>query len=317
MAIKGKQIIEVPERTSLTGEEYIPFQDRSINGRIKSSLLKGLKGDKGDRGEQGIPGSKGDKGEKGEPGINGKDGTTPVITANATISNTSGSPAVKVTKTGNHESPSFLFEFSGLKGEPGKQGTQGIPGVKGDKGEPGTNGKDGKTPAIEATATIANTTGAPSVKVTKSEKADSTSFSFAFSGLKGERGEQGAQGLKGDKGDTGTQGVPGKDGAKGEKGDKGDSGIMSSVLIEGATPTQSISPNKFYKFGSVTTLTITFSPETPNVLNEYMFQFTSGETATVLNMPDSVKWIGDHTIEPNKTYQVSIVNNLAVIGGAS
>ena len=291
MAIKGKQIIEVPERTSLTGEEYIPFQDRSINGRIKSSLLKGLKGDKGDRGEQGFPGSKGNKGEKGEPGINGKDGTTPVITAN-----TSGSPAVKVTKTGNHESPSFLFEFSGLKGEPGKQGTQGIPGVKGDKGEPGTNGKDGKTPAIEATATIANTTGAPSVKVTKSEKADSTSFSFAFSGLKGERGEQGAQGLK---------------------GDKGDSGIMSSVLIEGATPTQSISPNKFYKFGSVTTLTITFSPETPNVLNEYMFQFTSGETATVLNMPDSVKWIGDHTIEPNKTYQVSIVNNLAVIGGAS
>lgn len=284
MAIKGKQIIEVPERTSLTGEEYIPFQDRSINGRIKSSLLKGLKGDKGDRGEQGFPGSKGDKGEKGEPGINGKNGTTPVITANATISNTSGSPAVKVTKTGNHESPSFLFEFSGLKGEPGKQGTQGIPGVKGDKGEPGTNGKDGKTPAIEATATIANTTGTPSVKVTKSENTDSTSFSFAFSGLKGERG---------------------------------DSGIMSSVLIEGATPTQSISPNKFYKFESVTTLTITFSPETPNVLNEYMFQFTSGETATVLNMPDSVRWIGDHTIEPNKTYQVSIVNNLAVIGGAS
>ena len=296
MAIKGKQIIEVPERTSLTGEEYIPFQDRSINGRIKSSLLKGLKGDKGDRGEQGFPGSKGDKGEKGEPGINGKNGTTPVITANATISNTSGSPAVKVTKTGNHESPSFLFEFSGLKGEPGKQGTQGIPGVKGDNGEPGTNGKDGKTPAIEATATIANTTGTPSVKVTKSENTDSTSFSFAFSGLKGERGEQGAQGLK---------------------GDKGDSGIMSSVLIEGATPTQSISPNKFYKFESVTTLTITFSPETPNVLNEYMFQFTSGETATVLNMPDSVRWIGDHTIEPNKTYQVSIVNNLAVIGGAS
>ena len=296
MAIKGKQIIEVPERTSLTGEEYIPFQDRSINGRIKSSLLKGLKGDKGDRGEQGFPGSKGDKGEKGEPGINGKNGTTPVITANATISNTSGSPAVKVTKTGNHESPSFLFEFSGLKGEPGKQGTQGIPGVKGDKGEPGTNGKDGKTPAIEATATIANTTGTPSVRITKAENTDSTAFSFAFSGLKGERGEQGAQGLK---------------------GDKGDSGIMSSVLIEGATPTQSISPNKFYKFESVTTLTITFSPETPNVLNEYMFQFTSGETATVLNMPDSVRWIGDHTIEPNKTYQVSIVNNLAVIGGAS
>lgn len=130
MAIKGKQIIEVPERTSLTGEEYIPFQDRSINGRIKSSLLKGLKGDKGDRGEQGFPGSKGDKGEKGEPGINGKNGTTPVITANATISNTSGSPAVKVTKTGNHESPSFLFEFSGLKGEPVNKERKGFRELK-------------------------------------------------------------------------------------------------------------------------------------------------------------------------------------------
>lgn len=251
MAIKGKQIIEVPERLSLTGEEYIPFQDRSTNGRIKSSLLKGLKGDKGDRGEQGIPGIKGEKGEKGDPGANGKNGTTPVITANASISSTSGSPAVKVTKIGNNDSPSFLFEFSGLKGEPGKQGIQGI------------------------------------------------------------------QGVKGEKGDIGMQGVPGKDGAKGEKGDKGDSGIMPSISIEGVAPTQSINPNKFYKFGSVTTLTITFAPEIPNVLNEYMFQFTSGEIATVLGMPDSVRWIGDHTIEPNKTYQVSIVNNLAVIGGAS
>ncbi len=53
---------------------------------------------------------------------------------------------------------------------------------------------------------------------------------------------------------------------------------MSSVLIEGATPTQPISPNKFYKFGNVTTLTITFAPETPNVLNDICFNSLLGNS---------------------------------------
>lgn len=77
MAIKGKQIIEVPERLSLTGNEYIPFQDRSTNGRFKSSLLKGLRGDKGESAyeialKNGFTGTEEEwlaslKGEKGEP----------------------------------------------------------------------------------------------------------------------------------------------------------------------------------------------------------------------------------------------------------
>lgn len=49
-----------------------------------------------------------------------------------------------------------------------------------------------------------------------------------------------------------------------------------------------------------------------------MFEFISGDTATKLYLPSSVKWIGGKTptIEKNKTYIVAIVNNLAVIGGA-
>jgi hypothetical protein len=47
-----------------------------------------------------------------------------------------------------------------------------------------------------------------------------------------------------------------------------------------------------------------------------MFEFTSGTTPTTLNLPESVKWMGDNTIEASKTYQVSIVNNIAVLGGA-
>lgn len=78
--------------------------------------------------------------------------------------------------------------------------------------------------------------------------------------------------------------------------------------------TKQLSPNTFYKFGEVVALTITFAAEKSGILNEYMFEFVSGRTATTLSVPSTVKWSGGSapTIEANKTYQVSIVNNLAV-----
>lgn len=92
---------------------------------------------------------------------------------------------------------------------------------------------------------------------------------------------------------------------------------VSIVEIEGSSVTQEIQPNKLYIFGEVTNLTITLSQEISGILNEYMFQFTSGSTATILSLPETIKWIGDNTIESNKTYQVSIINNLAVLGGVT
>ena len=87
------------------------------------------------------------------------------------------------------------------------------------------------------------------------------------------------------------------------------------ITVEGVTLTQELIPNKYYKFGEVTNLTITLATEITGIYNEYMFEFISSATATVLTLPDNIKWIGDNTIEANKTYQVSIVNNQAVIGG--
>lgn len=52
----------------------------------------------------------------GEDGI---DGTTPIITASAEISNTSGNPSVSVSNIGTVAEPEFHFSFSGLKGESG------------------------------------------------------------------------------------------------------------------------------------------------------------------------------------------------------
>lgn len=78
--------------------------------------------------------------------------------------------------------------------------------------------------------------------------------------------------------------------------------------------TKQIKPNTFYIFGEVARLTITLATEERGILNEYMFQVVSGSTPVTLLLPDSVKWSGGNapTIEANKTYQISIVNNYAV-----
>ena len=82
----------------------------------------------------------------------------------------------------------------------------------------------------------------------------------------------------------------------------------------GGTVTNQIKPNTFYKFGPCSKLTITFAAEESGIENEYKFEFVSGSTPTTLSVPDTFKWSGGSapTIEANKTYQVSIVNNLAV-----
>ncbi len=78
-------------------------------------------------------------------------------------------------------------------------------------------------------------------------------------------------------------------------------------------------PNKIFNctsFSGLSTLEIDDSTATSN--EECLIYFTSGETATTLIYDDSVtKWIGGvPTIEANKQYVISIVKNLAVIGGA-
>lgn len=77
-----------------------------------------------------------------------------------------------------------------------------------------------------------------------------------------------------------------------------------------------IQPNVFNKWGEMLALDITLGPEVSNALNEYMIEFISGETPTVFKLQGSVKW-SDGILDPesNMTYQVSIVNGLAVYAG--
>lgn len=73
-------------------------------------------------------------------------------------------------------------------------------------------------------------------------------------------------------------------------------------------------PNYKYLFGERTQLTITLSNAVDDsIVNHYMFEFSSGSTATTLSLPASIKWATSPSIKPNKIYQISIENNLGVI----
>ena len=86
------------------------------------------------------------------------------------------------------------------------------------------------------------------------------------------------------------------------------------VINHGTNDTTfTLTPNTFHVWGTVSTLTLTFGSELSNIINEYIFQFTSG-ASTTLTLPNTIKWANDitPTIVANKSYVVSVVNNLAV-----
>lgn len=193
-------------------------------------------------------------------------------------------PSIVETYVNEHKEE--LKGSKGDKGDTGPQGEQGLKGKKGDTGETGPQGPQG----------------------VQGEQ-----------GIQGPAGPQGEKGIQGEKGDTGPQGPQGIQGPKGEQGEKGADGKNYSVqVVESTTTVLEIRPNKFYKFGEVSTLNITLAEITDtSVLNEYMFEFVSGSTATTLTLPNIIKWLETPSIEANKIYQCSIVDNIGVLLGVS
>lgn len=82
-----------------------------------------------------------------------------------------------------------------------------------------------------------------------------------------------------------------------------------------ADTTFTLTPNTFHVWDAVTSLTLTLGEEIEGVTNEYLFQFTSGATATTLSLPDTIKWPNGEglSIEANKVYQLSILNGMASV----
>lgn len=96
--------------------------------------------------------------------------------------------------------------------------------------------------------------------------------------------------------------------------------IDSNCNIPVSTTTStsiSLSPNRYYRWTNTpSSITITLAtPSNSTILNNYMFEFTASSSGTTLTMPSTIKWLNGSTptIDNGKTYQISIINNLATI----
>lgn len=93
--------------------------------------------------------------------------------------------------------------------------------------------------------------------------------------------------------------------------------VKSIADPNGSVQVYAIDPNIFYDFDLCGTLHLSLTPPTDrSILNEYMFQFMAADSGTTLLIDGPVHWLNEiPTLKQNYLYQVSIVNNLAIIGG--
>ena len=221
-----------------------------------------LRGDgtwaQGPVGPKGDKGATGDRGPQGIQGIQGATGATPVITASATVGNTTGTPSVQVVKGGTTTNPTFAFNFTNLKGAQGPQGVQGIQGPQGDKGATGDRGATGERGPAGANGTSATwhsgtdvtgtSTSAIAVAVSGSKAGDmylNTSTSNVYKATAANswvyicniKGAQGIQGPIGPQGDTGATGAVGPAGPQGPQGPAGIG--LAEIAVQSSQPTAS------------------------------------------------------------------------------
>ena len=210
-------------------------------------------------------------------------------------------------------------------GATGPQGPQGQKGDKGDKGDTGATGATGPQ-------------GPQGQKGDKGDKGDTGAT--GATGPQGPQGIQGIQGIQGETGPTGPQGpagviqsVNGKSAASitldsgdiefddseaypaGSLGaavsdaknaiDQLEDQVVTDVTVTGTIVTITAEANKRYLCGTVASIDVT-----PCVSGAFDLIFTSGSTAAVLTIPNTVKW-QDSSFDPSAldadtTYEISV-----------
>lgn len=95
---------------------------------------------------------------------------------------------------------------------------------------------------------------------------------------------------------------------------------MGYPLVTTTATTIVAQPNTYYKNTSaVSTLKIGTAAGkkyyNKNYMKEYFVEFTTGSSGCTLTVPTTIKWLNGEVpaLEASKTYQLSIVNNLAII----
>lgn len=88
----------------------------------------------------------------------------------------------------------------------------------------------------------------------------------------------------------------------------------NNAIVRQTEESVSISPNVLNVWGNMERLNINLTEGNRDQICEYMIQFSCGDVSTQLTLP-GVKWSNEPEFEANHTYQISIVNNLAVYAG--
>ena len=274
----------------------------------------------GKDGAQGIPGKDGKDGKDGKPGKDGKDGITPDLKIGKVETSSEYGGAKAKLRPGNGNIlyidltlPRGPQGFTGFDAKINGHNTIEI--IEGNNIKLKQEGNQLKISSIGGGGGVSDYNELDNKpKINGIELKDNLTTE--------DLGIQVIQGEKGDKGDTGPQGPQGPKGPQGPSGQNGTNGIdgknYSVEVVESTTTTQEIQPNKFYKFEEVTELNLTLAEITDTTqLNEFMFEFVSGSTATTLTLPDTIKWLETPTIEANKIYQCSIVDNIGILVGVA
>ena len=76
-----------------------------------------------------------------------------------------------------------------------------------------------------------------------------------------------------------------------------------------------IAPNNLYKLGARSTLNVSFEAGESGVINEYKFEFTVSSNSFALTLPVGVIWAETPEWVNGYTYQVSVIDNLALYAG--
>ena len=86
------------------------------------------------------------------------------------------------------------------------------------------------------------------------------------------------------------------------------------VVMTAQDETAELQPNVLYVFPKMANLTITLAAITyGTIANEYHFFFTSGATATVLTMPNTVVMPDGFEVEASTVYEISVLDNYALV----
>ena len=90
-------------------------------------------------------------------------------------------------------------------------------------------------------------------------------------------------------------------------------GDMAVVSVAGATPTQTLARNTFYKFtGAVTSLTLTLGSEVSGITNIFAFSFTAGQDNPTITLPQSVTIADAPTINNGDYVEFNIMDGKAI-----